>query len=307
MTIHPTPPTDRLASIVSVVVTYQPTAILLDHLRRLSGQGAEIIVVDNGSNGAAAECVAAAEKLPGVCLIRNEANLGIATALNIGIRRALQSDCRWIATFDQDTAIPADYFKRLTDACELCPRANEVGMIVPGGWAETGAAAMPISLRQPTWSFVQGAVGSGSLIRADVFRQVGLFDDALFIDYVDTDFCLRVQKAGQKILSVASVVLEHELGEKQTRHLFVFKISFRIHTAWRYYYIMRNRLVLYRRHIKFAPLWVLHDARWLILELGRIFFLEHRRQLKLHAVIQGLKDGLRGRTGRHPDFPTKHT
>lgn len=94
---------------------------------------------------------------------------------------------------------------------------------------------------------------------------------------MDADFCLRLRQSGLKILSVPAVLIEHELGEKQTRNLLGFKFSFRIHTAWRYYYNIRNRLILHRRFLAFDPGWVFNDARWLILELGRICLLEHGR------------------------------
>ena len=67
------------------------------------------------------------------------------------------------------------------------------------------------------------AIASGSLVKAEVFGVTGFFDEAMFIDYVDTDFCLRLQKNGFKILSVASVLLEHELGQRQTRNLLGLK------------------------------------------------------------------------------------
>ena len=78
-------------------------------------------MVDNGSDGASAEWVELAGKLPGVFLIRNRSNLGIADALNIGIRHVLQAGRPWIATFDQDTAIPVDYFKRLFQVMKSVP------------------------------------------------------------------------------------------------------------------------------------------------------------------------------------------
>lgn len=272
-------------------------------MRRLCSQAAEVILVDNGSEGASVQIVELAGKMPGVHLIRNGSNLGIAAALNIGVRFALQFNRSWIATFDQDTAIPKDYFEQLFRAYQMCPDSQGVGMITPGGWTEIGASAAPASSAKPAWSFAQGAISSGSLIRADVFGLIGFYDDTLFIDYVDTDFSLRLRKYGFKILSAPSVVLEHELGTKQTRRLLGFQISFRIHAAWRYYYIVRNRLLLYRRYLTFSPLWVLYDARWLVLELGRIIVLENGRRSNLRAVFQGIRDGLRGRTGRHPDFP----
>ena len=287
----------------AVVVTYQPDESLLSNLRKLSGQVAEIIVVDNGSEGASARWVESAGTMPGVSLIRNGSNLGIAAALNIGVRRALQLGRPWVATLDQDSTVPDQYFEQLFQAYRMYPISTKIGMIVPGGW---GASLAKKTTPSPNGSFVSGAVTSGSLIKGEMFLKTGFFDEALFIDYVDTDFCLRVRKDGFKILSVGSVFLQHELGEKQVRRLFGFGISFRVHAAWRYYYIVRNRLVLYRRYWLNSPLWFLHDSGWLLLELGRIVCLENGRGPKLRAVLSGIKDGLRGKTGRHPSFPPNH-
>ena len=291
--------------VAAVVVTYQPEAVVLENVKRIAAQVPEVIIVDNGSRGDTANWVEAAAQVPGVRLIRNRENLGIATALNIGIRQALQSGWQWVATFDQDTAVPEHYFEHLLAVYDACPATAEVGMIVAGGWRETGGTrAMPEpSQLKSNWSFVRGAVNSGSVIKAVIFQRVGFYDDALFIDYVDTDFCLRLQQHGFKILSANSVILEHELGERQTRHLLGLKVSFCIHTAWRYYYIMRNRWVLYHRFLRVFPGWVLFDGRRMLMEMGRIAFLEHGRKAKLQAAWLGVRDGMRGRTGRHPQFP----
>ena len=290
--------------ISAVVVTYLPDVILLENLRKILAQVSTVIVVDNGSDGASAEWVELAGKLPGVFLIRNLSNLGIADALNIGIRHALQTGCQWVATFDQDTAIPVDYFNRLFRSYEKCPISESVGVIVSGGWSEGDNAAVAGKYpAEPGWSLVSAAVNSGSLIKTGVFEKAGFYDKDLFIDYVDADFCLRVQKNGFKILSATGVVLEHDLGTKQTRNLLGLRLSFRIHAAWRYYYIMRNRLMLYRRYFTTFPRWVMRDALGLSWELPRIILLEHGRGQKLSAVVQGISDGLRGKTGRHPHFP----
>jgi rhamnosyltransferase len=304
------PPQDSKSAsrVTGVVVTYHPDIALLENLRRLLEQISEVIVVDNATTGAQAEWVELAGKLPGVHLIRNHSNLGIAAALNTGIRAVLQKNCDWVATFDQDTAIPANYFERLFQSYEKCPAAENVGMIVPGGWSEAdNKSAAKKKTKEPAWEFVAAALNSGSLITANVFEKAGYYDEALFIDYADADFCLRIQKYGFKILRVDGVVLKHDLGTKQTRNFFGIRLSFRIHAAWRYYYIVRNRLVLYRRFFSANPLWVLRDARGLLWELPRIAILENGRQEKLSAVFKGIRDGLLGRTGRHPDFPPRQT
>ncbi|MGO8765421.1 MAG: glycosyltransferase [Limisphaerales bacterium] len=390
------------SSVAAVVVTYRPDDSIIGYVRRISEQTSKIVVVDNASDGASVEWIEALAKIPGVFLIRNRANLGIAAALNLGIRQALQSPCSWVATFDQDTGIPPRYFDRLLEVYQKCPFRDKVGMVAPGGWTEAGKPAafhepqgtrreggdhshpspsipLPVegrgkmlsgatgnsggsggqganpsgdSLHEPhgpsphpgplpshpmgaeresqadasshskarqdttgsgaeapraalprEWSFASGAITSGSLIKPGMFEAVGFYDEALFIDYVDSDFCLRLQKRGFKIMSVAPVRLEHELGGQETRHFAGFTISFRVHVAWRYYYNFRNRLLLYRRYGMAAPGWFLRDVSWLILELGRIFLLESGRGPKIRAAFLGLKDGLLGRSGRHPDFP----
>jgi rhamnosyltransferase len=144
---------------------------------------------------------------------------------------------------------------------------------------------------------------SGSLIRADVFAKVGFYDEAMFIDYVDFEFCLRLQRGGFTIVNAPQVTLCHELGAVQTRTLLGWRISVRVHSAWRYYYIMRNRVVLLLRYGWAFRRWALRDASWIPLELGRMALLEDQRGAKLRCALRGLWDGLRGRTGRHPQFP----
>jgi len=302
----PKTPGDNCLSVSAVVVTYQPDATVLDNLRKLSEQIADIIIVDNGSGSVSAKTVDMAGSLPGVRLIRNGSNLGIATALNIGIRCALKSGCQWIATFDQDSAIPEHYFEELFDAYNACPMPEKIGMIVPGQYSAQGTSATkPAHSGKPQFSFVMATMSSGSLIKSSVFTKMGFYDDALFIDYVDVDFCLRLQKHAFRILSATQVALIHELGTKQTRLFPGFQLSFRIHTAWRYYYILRNRVIVCRRYAVKFPLLILWHSIWIPLELVRIACLEKERLVKLSAAFKGIWDGVCGKTGRHPAFPSE--
>jgi rhamnosyltransferase len=289
-----------MSLISAVVITYRPGSIVLENLRRLCAQIDKVVVVDNGSQGESQQVVEAVGKLPGVTLIRNSSNLGIATALNIGIRHALEAGAEWVATFDQDSAVTPDYFKNLFVAYELCPDKPGVGMLVPRGWSET--VAKMLHPGQEIWGYALAAVTSGSLIKSEVFRVSGFYDDGLFIDFVDLDFCLRMRKHGFKIVRAVTVVLDHELGSEHTRNILGFKISFREHVPWRYYYMMRNRLLLHQRFIFSSPRWVLYDFAFFCYGSAQVL-LETRRWQKIQALFKGLCDGLRGRTGRHPEFP----
>jgi rhamnosyltransferase len=293
-----------MSSVAAVVVTYFPGPVVLDNMRRLSEEIDQVFVVDNGSGGASSNVVEAVEKLPGFKVIRNPSNLGIATALNIGIREALKTGAEWIANFDQDSAITKNYFKELFHAYEICPEANRVGMIVPRGWSTTVAKVMQIGT--PVWAFVMGAHTSGCLIKSEIIGQVGLYDDDLFIDFVDMDYCLRLKKQGYKILRAMQVVLHHELGSKQTRKLLGLEISFRDHMPWRYYYMTRNRLLLFRRFYLVSPRWVCVAIVFFLYELAQLC-IEPDRGKKIRAMWSGFCDALRNRSGRHPQFPASVT
>jgi rhamnosyltransferase len=265
-------------------------------------------MVDNGTEGDSAIVVEQAGQLAGVHLIRNGKNIGIAAALNVGVRHALRAGCQWVATFDQDSTVTPRYFEGLLGACVACRASGEVGMIVPGCWFSRAVhVPKPGSPSDPDCSFVRVAANSGNLVRADVFSTVGFYDEAMFIDYVDVDFCLRLQKKGFKILAARRVALRHELGSAQTRTLLGYRISFRVHVDWRYYYIMRNRLVLYRRYWSAFPLWALRDAFHMILELSRMVCLEDGKASKLRCAFLGLRNGIQGKQGRHPAFPNPLT
>jgi GT2 family glycosyltransferase/tetratricopeptide (TPR) repeat protein len=65
--------------------------------------------------------------------------------------------------------------------------------------------------------------GACLLIRADVFRRVGGFDELLVVGYNDVDLCLRIREAGFKVLFDGHAVLYHHesatrIKSKQLRH-----------------------------------------------------------------------------------------
>lgn len=294
---------NQLPPVSAVVVTYQPHVSVLENLRRLLRQIPAVIVVDNGSVGESAKVVEAAGSLTGVELIRNGSNLGIATALNVGIRHALRDGFQWVATFDQDSSISDRYFEELFRAYNACPAPDRVGMIVPGKCSPQPAVVPQTVATDSFFSYTPAAITSGSLTKAGVFEAAGMYDEGLFIDFVDVDFCLQLRKSRFKILKAKRAVLNHELGTKETRNLLGLKVSFRSHSTWRHYYMMRNRILLYRRYFTVFPMWVGCEAVLILYDFTKIICLEDKTAARLRTVFKGIRDGLRGITGRHADFP----
>jgi GT2 family glycosyltransferase len=51
------------------------------------------------------------------------------------------------------------------------------------------------------------------MIRTDVFKKIGLFDEEFFLYYEDVDFCLRAKKAGFGVEVVPSSIIHHVLSQ----------------------------------------------------------------------------------------------
>src|SRR5207253_10719015 len=134
------------------------------------------------------------------------------------------------------------------------------------------------------------AMTSGSLIKTSVFATVGFYDESLFMDYVDYDFCLRLWEQGWKIIRADDVFLIHHLGTEQANAFLGLRIITRTHSASRRYFIMRNRMAIYRRYAFSSPLWCLHDFVWIFIELAKVILFEGDRPAKLRNVLRGFVD-----------------
>jgi rhamnosyltransferase len=152
----------------------------------------------------------------------------------------------------------------------------------------------------PQYTFTRTAMSSGSLIRADIFAREGFYDESFFMDYVDYEFCLRLWKHGWKIIRANHAHLLHRLGLPQTHSLAGFKVTIKSHNAWRRYYIMRNRFVVFRRYALSSPAWCLYDFSWIFLELTKIILFEKDKLAQLRATCRGLWHGLSGNMQAKP-------
>jgi rhamnosyltransferase len=277
--------------VCALVITCRPASSLLENVEKLSRQVSEVVVIDNGSGPEFAPLL---ERL-GVRTIRNQTNLGIAVALNQGIRHAIEAGYSWVATFDQDSTVTPGLFTAMFSALENCAPKERVALIAPvlcPSWEEYE----PLSKHRPTPCLVtRTAMSSGSLIRTSVFASAGFYDESFFIDYVDYDFCLRLWEQGWRIIRANNAFLIHRLGAAQINSFLGLRITTRTHSALRRYYIMRNRMTVYRRHAFSAPFWCLRDFAWIFIELAKVILFETDRPTKLRNVLRALVDGLRGK------------
>lgn len=288
--------------VFGVVVTYNPGPELGTHLARLREQIPDVVVIDNGST--ALEPVRSACHASGCRLIANGANLGIATALNQGAAQALAAGAAWLATFDQDSLLPAGAIETMLRVCEAHPERARIGVLCAAHRDRaTGAGylhARDVIRAGPGWRILRTSITSGSLVRCDVLRQAGMFEDPLFIDFVDHEFFLRLRRAGWLLLEASDAVMEHSLGASTVHMILGRRVVLTHHAATRRYYITRNQLEISRRNLIFDPGWSVRGLLTLAYVTFTVLVLEEGKAAKFRAVGQGVFDFLTRRFGpRH--------
>lgn len=291
-------------SICAVVVSYYPDAQLLTNIEKLAPQVDEIVVVDNGSDADTQALICQIEDMAKVKVMRNLENVGIAAALNVGARYALTQGHAWLATFDQDSTATEGFISALLSAYHACPDRAQVGIVSP---RYRDIACVPEFIRScarhrehEKYSEVKVTMTSGNIVRTSTFMTAGFFDDRMFIDYVDHEFCLRLAKHGLKIIEAWQAVLDHRCGNTTTHHFLGKTIRATNHSVQRRYYISRNRIVVFKRYLSQEPWWVLDDMfNFLVRDPLKVLLFEDKAALKIRAMLRGALDGILDRLGRY--------
>ena len=170
-------------------------------------------------------------------------NEGIARRLNEACETALQHGFKWLLTMDQDSTVTQD---ALTKYISCFYHYGPKEMVAAFGPKynryenKNDSECVPIE--------VSGLITSGMLLNLESFKKIGPFDEALFIDAVDHDYCIRARLAGFSIIQFSNIDILHELGKMVRRSsfksLYLFKKRKVVHPPLRCYYIFRNLLYL---------------------------------------------------------------
>jgi len=196
--------------ILAGIVTYNPDIERLrENLDAIVKQVDGILVVDNGSDN-----IADAERLvrryPKAAMLKNGENLGIARALNQEMEYAEENGYGWVLALDQDSVCP----EGMTDEYRKYVSIDEqIGMFACRFKNRGIDGSVKIPVTSQGTKEVKIAITSGCMTRVTAWKNSGKYDERLFIDYVDHDFCYSLRKNGYKIIQVSGVVLIHELGQ----------------------------------------------------------------------------------------------
>lgn len=299
------------AAVCAVLVSYCTGRPLARALPPLLEQVDHVVIVDNCSDRETRELLSTLEVMyKGRVEVSLRESNNLAAAQNDGIRRALALGYGWVLLMDHDSLPAAGMVRLMREAGSASRNPSTIGILAPclkdihsGRQARYPQATGRLGCRRvgfgenPTLDHLLGVVASGSLIPASVFHAVGMMDESLCIDYVDKDFCLRVVRAGYRIVAVRDAVLYHQLGRSQDHSVLGLRVTTTNHSPERCYYIYRNRIKSWGKHGGAVPAFVLYDLLAMGYDMLRVIGFEKEKLAKLRAMGHGMRDALYGVNG----------
>jgi rhamnosyltransferase len=291
------PPTTE--TICAVYVTYHPDAKFPERVARVMRQVAHIVIVDNLSNKEAVRMLRALCEAGHSELIENKENLGVATALNQGARRAIERGYAWVLMLDQDSWPDTDAVGTLSEIYATHPDREKV-KIIGSNYRRPVTGHSVVGGEDTTSGFIETAavITSCSMMSLKAFEEVGPFRDDFFIDQVDDEYCLRLRSYGHKVLLSCKPLMVHSLGNATSHKILWKRPICTHHSPLRRYYITRNRLVLYRMYACKELFWARRSIRAILIETILIILYEDQKLQKLMAMLLGIWHALSGRLGR---------
>jgi len=272
-----------------VCVVYHPGAELDEFARTLAaaGTGAELVLVDNGTDHLRSRAVADDH---GADLVVPGRNLGYGAAANLG---AAGATTPWLLVCNSDLVWPPGALDALVALGDAHPAAgalgpallNEDGTVYPSArelpsltagaghavfsrvwpgnpWTRRYQARQATGPGQRTAGWLSGAC---LLLRREAFEAVGGFDEGYFMFFEDVDLGERLARAGWANLYVPQVRVTHLGGTSWRARP---EPMIRAHHASAYRYLSRR----YHRPHQAPVRWALRAGLWV------------RRTLELHAA-----------------------
>jgi rhamnosyltransferase len=294
--------------IAALIVAYNPD---IDKIRRLIElvipQVDHVLILDNGAPSDLCQAFVLLEKLT---YLPMSGNVGIGSALNIGVEHAVNIGCSHVITFDQDSAPAANMVEQLIAAMnQLLADGHRVAAVGPSFADHRQSPPMNYPFYRKIGLFIKrihccegrntveadSLITSGCLIPISIFNEETLFNEGLFIDLVDSDWCFKVRAQGFSLFGVCDATMIHEPGDGETK---VF-VGIRLieYSPLRRYYYFRNTILFIKRSYVPWP-WRFKLAIGMFL---RVILLPMspggQKWRQLAMMIKGIAHGLIGITG----------
>ncbi len=222
-------------TVLAGITTYNPNIDRLkENIEAIIHQVSGVVIIDNFSNNRS-DIMELISAYPNVDTIFNSKNEGVSKALNQIFQFALGKNCEWVLTLDQDSVCDENLVKTYLEntnqkdigilTCKIHDRNYEI---------EYGKGT------EKKLELIDECITSGSFCSLKAYNKTEGFDELMFIDGVDFDYCQQLSRNGFRIYRVDFYGLLHEVGKSKNVRFFLKRFAVYNESPFRHYYIARN-------------------------------------------------------------------
>lgn len=282
---------DIQKTVCGVTVLYNPEKIVIENINSYVNQIDYLFIIDN-SDFASDFVKSYYVSNNKVEYIFNNANLGIAAALNAGAHKALGMGFQYLLTMDQDSKAPLN----LVSSCvSIFEGSNNVGLVTPIHGNKYGTHIKPVVSKTEK---VTMAMTSGNLISLDVYKKVGGFDEDFFLDYMDIEYCFKLHLHHYDLIRINDLVLDHNEADLTEISIFKKKVHPHNHKPFRWYYKTRNMFLLRKKYKNIFPELFSIEFNSYLRMIARLILFEKYKIRKIKMILLGWWDYLNNKKGK---------
>lgn len=242
-----------MCKIGAIVTVYHPTHGTLEKLLcALESLWRVVIVKNDAPDVDQAWWAERCRRHPDWVLLQMPENGGIAAAINAGVQLLEKEGVQYLWIFDQDSQPRSQALAAMLHTLKQqhASDSETTAAVVPLIHDLHGRQTLPYLVALPqgrivtaphrTNAPVLAAIASGMLIPITAWQHIGPMNEALFMDHVDTEWCMRARHLGYHITVCTQAVIDHELGEGQATRLLGVKVVRRVRKPERTYTMIKN-------------------------------------------------------------------
>lgn len=284
--------------IVAIIVTFNIGDKFSKCYNSIKGQVGRVIIVDNGSEKETTDYLNKIENEDDTTIIiYNKENLGIATALNIGVKKAIEIDAAWVITLDNDSKATPKMIENMVNQYNNLSNDEKEKIVSLFPVYIEEAFNEEIKNQKMGYDFVLTEITSGNLIKTSIYEEIGFYREDFFIDYVDIEFSLRLAKYGYKQIKVQNSFLLHNLGNSTKKRFLRKDLVMTNHSPLRRYYLTRNSLYVWKEYISNFKVFVIKDIAYFFYKVALILLFEDLKKQKIKMIYKGTLDFIKNKNG----------
>lgn len=281
-----------MQGLASVIVTFNPTSYrLLENIAVLQRFCDIVYIYDNNSvDGESLKILDEISNKKNISIVRGNKNIGTVGALNNILRLCVKNSYKYLFTFDQDSLIDSISLLRLF---EYIKKNKNVALVGPQIIDISNDDLIFEKENKDIFIPSKHVITSGSIVRVNIVKNVGGWDNELFLDAGDIDLNCKLVLANYKVGKLLNTYLQHSVGNRSILNLYFFNITLLNHSNFRNFLMNKNRLILLFRYRRFGLNFVYSEVLAYTKRNISVLFFEDKKLLNLLMLSKGFFSGLR--------------